>query len=105
MTQRRQIVSSAQLIAAYTELGSVHRVGARFGIRGSSVHERLVRLGVATPKNIFTDQDKDRLRSLYEDAADAGKLDGLAATFGRTKQFLCRQAHDLGLTKPRRTKA
>jgi hypothetical protein len=44
--------TNEQLTVAYQELGSVHRVGERFGMCGSSAHERLARLGVIKTKHI-----------------------------------------------------
>ncbi len=91
-------VTNEQLIAAYAETGSVHKVGERFGMRGSSAHERLVKLGVVTPVNIFKPEEERLLEAEYDAFAAAGKLGELALRMGRTKHFLCRQARRLGLT-------
>lgn len=93
-----QKASDDQLLSAYAELASVWKVGKRFGMGGQSVHERLVKLGANTPRNIFTETDEDRLRKEYWIAAEAGKLAELASSMGRTKPFICRQARALGLT-------
>lgn len=91
-------VSNRDLIAAYEDLGSVHKVGERFGIHGSSVHERLVKLGAAKSMNTFTDAERERLRVEYRIYRDAGRLGELAESMGRTKQFLSRKAGEMGLT-------
>ena len=96
--------SDEELIAAYQDTGSVFKAGTRFGIHGSSVHERLHKLGVTKSPNIFTEEEKDRLRSEYWIAAETGKLGELALDMGRTKPFICRQARELGLTNKRRQK-
>lgn len=96
--------SDYDLVEAYRELRSVAKVGARFGMNGSSAHERLAALGIVDPPNLFTEEEKDRLREEYWIAAETGKLSELALDMGRTKHFLCRQARALGLTDARRKK-
>ncbi|MGH1574344.1 hypothetical protein ACRAWG_31445 [Methylobacterium sp. P31] len=64
-----------------------------------------MRLGVARPRSFFSEEEKDRLRSKYWIAAESGRLDKLAADLGRTKQLICRQARELGLTDRKRKKA
>ena len=91
--------TDAQILTAYAETDSVWKAAKKLGMCGQSVHERLVKLGAAKPMNVFTEEDKDRLRAEYQAAADAGKLTDLAADLGRTKHFICRQARSLGLTK------
>lgn len=71
---------------------------------GQSVHERLVRMGVARKNPPFSEADVARLRAEYDGYARAGRLAVLAAEMGRTRQFLCRQARSLGLTDPGRGK-
>jgi len=87
--------TDAELIAAYAELDNVHKVGKRFGMHGSSVHERLTKLGVMQPKNIFTEGEKERLRADYAAFRASGKVTDLAYEMGRTVQFLSRQARAL----------
>lgn len=98
----RRKATDEQLIAAYAEHQSVYKVGPLFGMRPSSAHERLVKLGVMKPINVFSDAEKDRLRSEYWIAAETGKLAELAADMGRTKPFICTQARALGLTQQSR---
>lgn len=50
--------------------------------------------------NIFTDEDRDRLRQDYVLFREAGRLRELAVSMGRTVPFLSRQARELGLTDP-----
>lgn len=94
--------TNEELIAIYAETGSVHATGKRLGMRGSSAHERLVKLGAIDVKNRFSDADVDRLKREYEAAANAGKLADLAADMGRTKTSICTKARALGLTDNRR---
>lgn len=93
-----QRVSLEELTSLYAEHGNVHKVGKIVGISGGSVHERLVKAGVARPMNVFTDAERERLQREYVLFRQAGKLDDLAKSMGRTKHFICRQARDLGLT-------
>lgn len=91
-----------QLLLAYAELQSVHKVGEAFGMHGGSAHERLMKLGATKPVRVFSDQEKVMLLADYDTHATAGTLDQLAAKMGRTKHFICRQARALGLTDQRR---
>lgn len=59
----RRKATDEELLAAYADTGSVRAAGERFGMLGSSAHERLVKLGAVKPVNSFTDQDADRLRA------------------------------------------
>ena len=93
------------LIAAYIRCGSIWKAAAELSMCGQSVHERLVKAGMIKPLNVFTEEERQVLREQYEAAADAGKLDDLAAAMGRTKQFICRQARALKLTDQGRTRA
>lgn len=90
--------SANQLAELYREHGSVWKVGELVGMSGQTVHKRLSRAGVIVPMNVFGDADKAVLRERYTIHADAGTLDALAKSMGRTKQFICRQAGLLGLT-------
>ncbi len=87
-----------QVRDAYATTGSVWKAASQLGMCGQSVHERLVKMGLSTPVNVFTDVERDILREQYQDAANAGQLAGLAAAMGRTKPFIARQARVLGLT-------
>lgn len=91
-----------QIRDAYERTGSVWKSAKELGMCGQSVHERLVRMGIDTSKNIFTREDDDYLTERYVVYRDAGQLQVLADEMGRTKQFICRQAKRLGLTDPHR---
>lgn len=98
-------VSDEVLLEAYARLGSVYRVGDEVGIRGSSVHERLVALGANKSINVFTEAERDLLRRDYVIYRDLGQLSKLAERMDRTVPFLARQARALGLTDPRAAKS
>lgn len=91
-------VSDEDVVAAYRRHGSVWKAGDELGICGQSVHERLVKLGLNNPVNVFTKEDEVYLADRYVLYRDAGKLQDLADEMGRTKQFICRKARSLGLT-------
>ena len=87
-----------QIAAKYQELGSVWKVGEFFGIPGQAVHRYLRENGLAKPINVFSDRDKEILKEKYLDYRKRGELQLLADELGRTKQFICRKAKELGLT-------
>jgi hypothetical protein len=90
------------LLRLYAEHGNVWKVAAILDMCGQAVHERLVKLNAINHIRVFSDEEKKILVAEYEKAADAGKLSDLAATMGRTKPFICRQAKLLGLTNQNR---
>ena len=96
-------VSTEVILESYKRLGSVWSVAKEVGLCGQSVHERLVKAGANKSINKFTDEDLGRLAVIYDEYVNAGRLDELAAIFGRTKQFICRQARRVRLTNLRRT--
>lgn len=87
-----------QVIAKYNELKNVWRVGEFFGISGQTIHTRLKAIGVIAPMNYFSDNEKSILAEKYVYYKQEGRLQELADELGRTKQFLCRKAKELGLT-------
>lgn len=91
--------SNEQIIESYKRLGNVWKVAEELGMCGQSVHERLQKLGVDTSMNVFTEEDAAYLSDWYVICRDVGQLQTLADEMGRTKQFICRQARKLGLTK------
>lgn len=86
---------------AYARTGSVRKVADELGMCGQSVHERLVKMGVNTSLNLFTKDDEKYLAERYIAYRDAAQLQTLADELGRTKQFICRKAKELGLTDKR----
>jgi hypothetical protein len=90
--------SNEVLIGLYEKYGNVWTVADEVGMCGQSVHERLTRLGVINKMNVFTDADKERIRNEYSLFKKQGRLEDLAKSLGRTKQFICRQAKVMGLT-------
>ena len=86
------------LVSLYEETKSVHAVAIKLGMCGQSVHERLVRIGVKMRNRKFSDEEKQILMREYLTYRDTFNLDALAVKLGRTKQFICRKAKELGLT-------
>lgn len=91
-------IPNEQLVEKYNETGSVWRVGEFFGVPGQSVHRRLLAIGVCKRINVFTDSDMAVLKEKYLEYRNRGELQKLADEFGRTRQFICRKARELGLT-------
>lgn len=98
-------VSDSAIVESYRRTGNVHKTAADVGLNHSSVHERLVRLGIERNINYWTTEDTDRLRREYVIFRNAGKLVDLARAMGREKTTLCAYARALGLTDPRHAKA
>jgi Holliday junction resolvase len=94
----RRKATDQELLAAYEELRNVHLVGERFGMHGSSAHERLTKLGVVKPIPKFTDAERERLLRDYVFYRRHGRVAELAAEMGRTTTGLSRIAGQLGLT-------
>lgn len=99
-----QKVASEILVESYGRLQNVWKVADEVGLCGQSVHERLVKLGKIVPMNYFTEKDKKRLKADYSKYLLQGNLELLATEMGRTKQFICRKAKQLGLTDIARKK-
>ena len=94
-----------ELRQAYRDLGSVHLVGKRFGMHGSSVHERLASADYDEWKiRHWTDDDDDRLRKEYGKFADQADLKTLAAIMGRSLAGINNRAKRLGLQERGRPK-
>ena len=91
-------MTDEQIKEAYSRTKSVWRAAELLNMVGQSVHERLQKMGVNTSRNLFTDDDIEMLKSRYMIYRDAGKLQDLANSLGRTRHFICRKAKDLGLT-------
>lgn len=94
--------SDTQILESYQRLNSVWLVANELGMCGQSIHERLVRMGEIHLMNTFSEEDKRKLIEVYNEHLSTNKLDELATLFGRTKNFLCRQAGLMGLTDMRR---
>ena len=101
MPQNKRVPDSL-IVEAYEQTGSCTKAAELVGLNRTSVHERLVRLGVNKSINVFTSDDIARLERDYIVYRNAGKLDKLAEELGRTKHFICRQAGKLGLTNHKR---
>ncbi len=98
-------VSDDEIRRAYEMTGSIQRASAALGIHGSSVHERLVRLGIPRKQaRRWAPDDDARLLRDYTAYRDLGRAGILAEEMGRTLPFLARQAGRLGLTDVRHPK-
>lgn len=97
-------VTDEELTAAYHATGSVQGAGKQCGMRGSSAHERLRKLGVVAPRKVWSDENDAVLRELYEPYVSEGRLGELAKRFGILKSTLCYHAKNIGLTNHRRAR-
>lgn len=97
--RRRGTKASDQEIAdAYRDVGSCWKVAELLGMCGQSVHERLTKLRIIKPINVFSTPEIELLKREYWVHADAGRLPALAFAMGRPKTSICRMARELGLT-------
>lgn len=89
-----------EILEAYRQLGSVHKVGVMLGMHGGSVHERLVRLGANVPVNVITDTDRETIKAYYEQTHPHDfDLKALAKSLKRTVPLISRTAKEMGLTQ------
>ena len=86
------------IISKYNELGNIWKVGDALGLKGQYVASILKKNGVKLKNPKFSEEDKLFLIENYEKYASQQRLSELSSILGRTKQFLCRKAKDLGLT-------
>src|SRR4051812_33236564 len=91
------------IAASYKRTGNVHKSGLELGMAHSTVHRRLVKLGLMDV-NKMTTADMERIKSEYSEYASTGRLAELAASMGRRKSDICRAARPLGLTNIARPK-
>lgn len=86
------------IISKYNELGNIWKVGDALGLKGQHVALILKKNGVKLKNPKFSEEDKLFLMENYEKYASKQQLSELSIILGRTKQFLCRKAKELGLT-------
>lgn len=86
------------LIKAYSETQNVWTAARLIGMSGQQVHYRLSKLGLINKMNYWTKDDDAFLLANYLYYKENWKLEELAISLNRTKQFICRQAKRLGLT-------
>ena len=91
-------VLKEEIINKYKELRSVWKVSEFFNLSGQTIHKYLTDWGEINKINLFTNEEKQVLIDQYEFYKSIGKLQLLADRLGRTKQFICRKAKELGLT-------
>lgn len=100
-----QKATDQQILDAYNKTLNIWKAGELLGMCGQSVHERLKRLGVNLNNRPFTENDFLILKEFYathDFQRGSGELQEIADKLGRTKQFVCRKAKQLGLTKQNR---
>lgn len=101
----KKVIHLDVLIESYNRLRNVWLVADEVGLCGQSVHERLTKHGFINKINVFTDEDKRHLINNYTKRLLLGQLNDLALEMGRTKQFICRKAKELGITNISRKKS
>jgi hypothetical protein len=96
----RQKASDREVATAYLSFGSVWDAAKVLGMVGQSVHERVLKLGVAKPMNVWTAEEIEQVRALYESGFKSGdgQLKALSKKINRTVSFISRKARELGLS-------
>lgn len=93
-----------EIIEKYTKLKSVWKVAKEVGCCGQYVHEVLIKNNVEMSRKKFSKDDEAFLLKNYDKYRGERRLQDLASELGRTKQFICRKAAGLGLTKNNKRK-
>lgn len=92
-----------EIVDAYVAHGSIWKAAEALGIAGQTVHRRLSLIGAMKPMRVFSEEERTRVVAYYTSASQEDfSLDDLAKELGRTRNFICRKARDLGLTNPNR---
>lgn len=94
-------VSDEDVIAAYERFGHLGQAAAEVGLTKSTLHGRLMRLGVSTARaRAWTPAEDGLLCGQYQAYRAAGKVRDLAETLDRTLSAVTSRAYSLGLTDP-----
>jgi Holliday junction resolvase len=93
--------TDSQIAASYRKTRSIYKTGAEFGMRPSSAHERLKKLGIALVGNgrPWTSEEDSRIQSEYAAARESGTVRVLSKKLGRAYTALAMRAHQLGVSK------
>jgi len=93
-------VSREKIKESYMRTKSVWKTGKEVGLCGQSVHEALAKMGITMDGSgkSWTNEDDDRLRKNYIKYRNDFNIESLAKEMGRTKNFICRKAKELGFT-------
>jgi len=94
-----QKATNEELVSAWEETKNIRIIGEKFGMRPSSVHERLVKLtGGNLSYKPITEEEKNIIISKYCEYANSGRREKLAKQLGRHPLWLSRKAKEFGLT-------
>lgn len=97
-------VTTEAIVEAYGRHGSVWAAAAELGVSGQTVSRRMKAVGHPTNKRWISDADRERIRTFYETTPpDQFDLEPLAIELGRSRQTICKEAGQMGLTSYRRT--
>lgn len=86
---------------SYIELGSVHKVGVKFGVSHSTVHRYLRAFGYKLKGEKFSSEEDDIISKYYTETLDSDfSMNELIKLLGyrSSAQNVCRRARQLGLT-------
>jgi len=96
--------TNEQILESYQKHKSVWKAAKELGMAGQTVHQRLQKLGANKPNNVFSDEEKKKIKNLYESnfIYGDGKLNNLCIELNRSKATICAYAKLLGFTSNNR---
>lgn len=99
---------AAEYYESYLDLGSVHKVGAYFGVNHGTVHRYLKKFGYRLKGEKFSDDEDAIIINYYKNTPDSlfnmNKLIELL-NFRSSAQNICRRARQLGMTNINRKRS
>jgi predicted DNA-binding protein len=94
----KQKVDTQSVVDAYMSVRSIWEAAKSIGVSGQTVQRILNKAGIERGLKRFSEDDADILRRDYAKFRADRRLCDLAETLGRTRQFICRKAKELGIT-------
>lgn len=90
-----------QYLASYEKTKSVWKTAEELGVCGQTVWEALKKHGVSNPPHLFSCEEENELKAMYESGIlkGDGKIKAFCEKYNRTRQFVSRKARQLGLTR------
>lgn len=98
---KKLIISDDNLIREYESIKSVHKLGAKYGVSGQAVHNRLTNAGCKSLSEVFwTESQETYLTDYYSQIKNRGEINVelLIKSLGKTEDAIYLKASELGIT-------